>query len=115
MKHKGTLILSITAKDCDWQYFRVGGNGGQHRDKTSSGVRVVHRESGATGQATEDRKQSKNRQVAFKRMTDTLAFKKWLAQKLLDGPTPEERVERDMEPHNLLVEGRENGTWQPIQ
>lgn len=112
---KKELVFSVTANDCEWQYFRVGGNGGQHRDKTSSGVRVIHHPSGARAEATEDRSQLRNRKAAFKRMTETIQFKTWLNRRLVQGPTAEELVERDMQPHKLRVEGRDTGTWAEIQ
>lgn len=105
------LIFSVTKDDCDWDYFRVGGNGGQHRDKTSTGVRVSHAPSGATGTATDSRSQLQNRKTAFVRMTETAKFKTWLTRVTAGGPTPEELVERDMNPKNLLVEVRVDGKW----
>lgn len=108
---KGELILSVTKEDCDWSYFRVGGAGGQHRDKTSAGVRVSHRPSGATATATDSRSQLQNRKAAFRRMTETMEFKLWLTRVTMGGPTPEQLVERDMNPKNLLVEGRVDGEW----
>lgn len=111
---KGELILSVTKDDCVWEYFRVGGNGGQHRDKTSAGVRVSHKPSGSTATATDNRSQLQNRKTAFRRMTETGAFKMWLARVTADGPTPEQLVEKDMNPKNLKVEGRVDGTWSEL-
>jgi protein subunit release factor B len=112
---KKDLAFSVTKDDCEWQEFRVGGAGGQHRDKTSAGIRVTHPPSGATGRATDSRSQLQNRRNAFKRMTQTVAFKTWVTRQLANGPTVEERVEKDMQPENLLIEGRESGTWAPIE
>lgn len=110
------LIFSLKHDDktLSWEYFRVGGAGGQHRDKTSAGVRVSHRPSGATATATDTRSQLHNRKNAFKRMTETVAFKLWLARVTTGGPTPEELVERDMNPKNLVIEGRVDGDWAPL-
>jgi protein subunit release factor B len=108
------LAFSVTADDCEWQYMRVGGKGGQKVNKTSSGVRVIHHPSGARAESRDGRSQLQNRKVAFKKMVESVAFKVWMNAKLYEGPTPEERVEKDMDPKNLLVEGREEGTWTPI-
>jgi len=43
MKNK---LFSLTKKDFDIQTFRAGGKGGQKQNKISSGVRIIHRESG---------------------------------------------------------------------
>lgn len=74
--------FSITANDCKWQYFRGSGDGGQKRQKTSSGARCIHEPSGAVGEATDTRWQHKNRELAFKRMFDTQLFQSWLSLKI---------------------------------
>lgn len=108
------LLFSVTLKDCDVQEFRAGGPGGQKQNKTSSGIRVIHRESGARGESREHRSQLQNKKAAFRRMTETTAFKLWLNREIMvrDGiPTPEERVEKDMQPENLRVEVKHDGKW----
>ena len=71
-------ILHITIKDCEVQTFRVSGAGGQHRDKTSAGVRVVHPPSGAMGRCTEHRSQHANKRTAFVRMAGAREFQSWV-------------------------------------
>lgn len=105
------LALSVTIKDCEVQTFRVGGNGGQKVNKTSSGVRIIHHPSGARGESRESRSQWQNKKLAFRRMAESVAFTVWLNRQLASGPTAEEHVERDMAPENLRVENRENGRW----
>ena len=48
--------------------FRASGPGGQHRNVTDSGVRLVHPPSGVTVSATEARSQFRNRERAFERL-----------------------------------------------
>lgn len=48
--------------------FRATGPGGQHRNKTSSGVRLTHLPTGTVVTATEDRSQHVNRDVAWHRL-----------------------------------------------
>lgn len=105
------LVLSVSIRDCDVQEFRAGGPGGQKQNKTSSAVRVIHRPSGARGESREHRSQTQNKRAAFTRMTETAAFKVWMARQLATGPSPEQRVEQDMQPQNLRVEYRENDRW----
>lgn len=109
---KGTKVLSVTKDDCTWEYMPAGKNGGQKGNKTASAVRVKHPPSGAVGESREERSQLQNRKIAFRRMVESPKFKIWLNRVLASGPTPEERVEKDMQPENLLVETRVNGTWQ---
>lgn len=81
MKNKQKLF-SVTASDCQWDVFRGSGDGGQKRQKTSSGVRCTHTPSGAVGKATDSREQSQNRKMAFKRMSETPEFQSWLKLKI---------------------------------
>lgn len=107
-------LFSVDLHDCDVQTFRSGGPGGQHQNKTETGVRIIHRASGAVGSSREHRSQLQNKKAAFRRMTETTKFKTWLNRKIfeLDGkPSPEEKAEKDMIPDNLKVEVKENGRW----
>jgi ribosome-associated protein len=46
---------------CDVQTFRAGGRGGQHQNRTESGVRLVHRPTGITAVCRDERSQHLNR------------------------------------------------------
>lgn len=70
-----TLLFSITKKDLEIQTFRAGGKGGQNQNKRDSGVRVIHKASGARGESREHRGQLENKRAAFRRMTETKEFK----------------------------------------
>ena len=61
------------AAECDEEFFVAGGPGGQHRNKTESGVRLVHRPTGITVTATERRSQAQNRSAAVERLRERLA------------------------------------------
>lgn len=83
--HVKRKMFSITASDCRWDVFRGSGDGGQKKQKTSSGVRCVHEPSGAEGKATDSREQSQNRKTAFERMVATEEFQGWLKLKIEAG------------------------------
>lgn len=52
--------------------YRASGPGGQHRNVTDSGVRIIHRPSGVTVTATESRSQHRNKDKAYERLTQRL-------------------------------------------
>lgn len=113
---KKELFFSITAKDCDWDFKRGSGAGGQHRNKTESACRCVHRASGAVGYAEDDRSQHRNKQLAFQRMAKSDKFKKWIkiekARKNGELAEIEENVKKALL-FNTKVESRnEKGRWE---
>jgi len=117
---KKRLLFSVTKDDCDWQTFRAGGKGGQYQNKTETGVRCIHRASGAVGEARDSRSQHANKVEAFKRMTETATFKNWhrleTARRLADYQSIEQMVEEAvdvaMQPLNLKTEIKDQqGRW----
>lgn len=65
--------LDALERECDLEFFRAGGPGGQHRNKTASGVRLRHRPTGIVVVATERRSQHENRAAALERLRAKLA------------------------------------------
>jgi protein subunit release factor A len=94
-------VLTITIKDCDVQTFSAGGKGGQNQNKRSMGVRVIHRASGARGEARDERSQLQNKKLAFERMANTATFRHWVR---LQHAGVWERVEKELDPKNLDIE-----------
>lgn len=109
--------MSVTLADCDVQTKRGSGAGGQNRNKRDTAVRIVHRPSGAAGESCEERSQLQNKRAAFKRMTEDPKFKIWLNRELWIRkglPTPEQQVEKDMQPEKIRVDVKdERGRWVP--
>ena len=62
------------AAECEETFFTAGGPGGQHRNKTESGVRLAHRPTGVVVTATERRSQAQNRGVALERLRARLGL-----------------------------------------
>jgi len=109
-------FLSVTMKDCDLQTFRSGGPGGQHQNKSETGVRIVHRASGAVGESREHRSQLQNKHAAWRRMAEHPKFKVWLNRQLwYGGMLPEMRVAEDLRQRNLKIEGRQDGKWVTLE
>ena len=109
-------LFSLTRQDFVMQVFRAGGKGGTKQNKTSSGVRIIHPDSGARGESRRERSQPQNKKIAFRHLTSSSKFKKWLRIKTaevagdLDGVDQE--VEGLMVPMNLKVERRVDGRWE---
>lgn len=110
------LLFSVTLADCDVQTFRAGGPGGQNQNKRDTGVRIVHRESGARGESREHRSQLQNKQAAFRRMADSSMFRAWVARQSDTYKRIEEKAaawttEQIEKPENLKVETQIQGRW----
>jgi len=101
------LLFSVTIKDCEVQTFRSGGKGGQNVNKVESGVRIIHKASGARGQSTDTRDQYRNKRLAFQRMATSKEFKNWHrveTARRLGHPTIEQILDKEMQPENLKIE-----------
>ena len=57
---------------CDTEFVRASGPGGQHRNRRETGVRLTHRPTGIVVMATERRSQLANRKLALERMVERL-------------------------------------------
>lgn len=62
------------AAACEESFFVGGGPGGQHRNKSATGVRLVHGPTAVVVTATERRSQSQNRAAALARLRARLAL-----------------------------------------
>lgn len=111
-------LVSVTIADCRVDTFRSGGKGGQHQNKTESGVRVVHPPSGAVGESRDERSQHVNKRTAFQRMAESEKFRRWIRMESarVSGRLAEveREVDRAMHPGNLRIEAQEDGKWAPI-
>jgi peptide chain release factor 2 len=62
---EGTINIEIRDDDLERETFRSGGPGGQHQNKTESGVRFRHVPTGITAESRNERSQHKNAAVAL--------------------------------------------------
>jgi peptide chain release factor 2 len=60
-----TIEIEVNEKELTMQTFCSGGPGGQHQNKTQSGVRLIHK-SGVRGESRTERSQNKNYDNALK-------------------------------------------------
>lgn len=108
MKKTKDVLFSVTKKDLDIQFFRAGGKGGQHQNKTDSACRIKHRESGAVGECRNYRSQDMNKREAFRRMANSEKFQNWVrvraAGKEKEAQDIEKWVDEQMKPSNLKID-----------
>lgn len=66
------LIFTASKKDFRVDTFASGGPGGQHQNKTQSGVRITHLPTGLFSECRETRNQGENKKRAWKKLCDQL-------------------------------------------
>jgi len=66
------MDLEELEQQCDIEFARTGGPGGQHRNKAETAVRVTHRPTGIVIVASEHRSQYRNRLAALQRLEERL-------------------------------------------
>jgi len=57
---------------CRVETFMAGGKGGQHQNRTESGVRLVHLPTGVVVSSREERSQHRNKSIALDRLREKL-------------------------------------------
>jgi len=109
-------FFSITAKDCEWSYTKGTGAGGQKRNKTSSAVHCIHKASGAHGYSESSRSQLDNRQEAFRKMSETDKFKKWLHIEYMKRTGEHYEIERQIQAslNKVKVEVKIDSKWTKV-
>jgi len=114
-RKKRELILSLTKKDFVIQAYKGSGPGGQHRNKTSTAIRIKHPESGAVGECQSHKSQFQNKKEAFRRMADSKKFRTWLnieCSRIMSGKSIEQKVEEQINEQFLKFEVKDdNDKW----
>lgn len=71
--HPAALADEELLAQCELTHGRTGGPGGQHRNKVSTAVELLHHPTGVRAQASERRSVRENRPVAIRRLRLALA------------------------------------------
>ena len=114
MKKPRKLLFSTTLKDCTIQHFCTGGPGGSKQNKTASGSRIIHKESGAVGESREHRSQNQNTKEAFVRMAKSKKYQDWAklkAAKMMGQKSTEDVVQEQMKDENIKTEVLKDNKW----
>ena len=73
-RHPADLSPDELLAQCEIRFVRRAGPGGQHRNKVSTGVTLLHKPTGVKAEASERRSQAENRAVALFRLRVHLAL-----------------------------------------
>ena len=82
---------------CRVETFTAGGRGGQHQNRTESGVRISHLPTGVVVTAREERSQYRNRVVALDRLRRRLAARNRRPKPRISTHVPRREKERRLE------------------
>ena len=74
MSHPAASTAEELLKVCEVIRQRRSGPGGQHRNKVETAIRLTHRPTGVTAEASERRSQADNLKIALRRLRMSLAI-----------------------------------------
>lgn len=96
-------MKSLT-KEAEISFYKSSGPGGQKKNKTETAVRLRHPPSGVIVIASEQRSQSQNRLLAFKRLQRKLAALNRVPKPRVKSQMPKEAKERLLKAKRELAE-----------